>query len=78
MGAQLQRQAREGRAGLAVIDPVEAVLLPDDRLHLGRGLGLRHPEVVVRDVDDRRSQRIVVRLGRLRRLLERHQPHRHA
>ncbi len=59
--AQLQGQAGERRARGAMIDPVDAVLLPDDLLHLGRRLALGHPEVVLGHVDDGGAEHRIVR-----------------
>src|ERR1700733_4872636 len=75
---QLQRQAREGGARLTMVDTVHAVVLPDDRLHLGRGLARCHPQVVVRNIDDGRAQHLIGR-GRLPvRLLKGQQVNRYA
>src|SRR5205814_4161294 len=41
LGAQGEREAGEGRAGLTVIRAVDAVDPPDHRLHLSRALRLR-------------------------------------
>ena len=59
--ARLQREAGEGRTGFAVIDAVEAVVLPDQRLHLGRRSALRQAQVVLGGLDDRRPQRAIAR-----------------
>ena len=61
VGTELQRQAGKRRAGLTVVGAVGAVVLPDDRFHLGRRLALGHPAVVVGDIDDGRPQRPVIR-----------------
>ena len=80
LSAHREREAGEGGAGLAVVRAVHAVDSPDERLHLGRALRLRHAEVVLRYLDDGRPQRAVARLlglGRLGGLVEGHQLHRH-
>jgi hypothetical protein len=53
---KFERQAGEGRARLAVIDAVDAVVLPDYGRDLGRSLAPGHAEVVMGDVDDGRAQ----------------------
>ncbi len=73
VGPQLQGQARERRAGGAVVGAIQAVVLPDDRLHLGRGLPLGQAQVVAGNVDDRGPEHGVVAGRSLRRLLQRHQ-----
>ncbi len=52
LGSQLQCQTGKGRARRAMVNTIQAVMLPDDCLHLGRGLTLGQPEVVVGDIDD--------------------------
>ena len=59
LGAERQRQAGERRARLAVVDAVDAVSLPDKRLHFGWRLALRHLQVVPGHAHDRRPQRAV-------------------
>jgi hypothetical protein len=49
---QFEGQAREGRTRFAVVDPVDAVVLPDERFHLGGRPARRYPQEVVRHVDD--------------------------
>ena len=73
LGPQLKGHAREGGAGLAVVSTVRAVLLPDQRLHLGRCFGLGEPQVVGGDADDGRAHRRVIRLRRPGRLVQRRQ-----
>ena len=79
LGAQFQGEAGKGRARLPVVSPIHAVVLPDDRLHLGRGPRLGHPEVVAGDMDDGRAEhrvlarRCAVCLQRVDRLPERDQ-----
>ena len=80
LGAQGQREAREGGTRFTMIHTVNAVFSPDKGFHFGRGLVLRHPQVVVGDVDDGRPQRPVARrhrYGRLGRLRQRQQMDRH-
>ncbi len=60
LGTQLQGEAGEGRARLAVVSAIDAVVLPDDRLHLGRRPGRGHLEVVAGHVDDGRAEHRIV------------------
>ena len=73
LGPKLKGHAGEGGAGLAVVRTVCAVLLPDQRFHLGRCFGLGQPQVVRGDAHDGRAQRRVIRLRRPGRLVERRQ-----
>ena len=59
LGAERQREAGERRARLAMVDAINAVSLPDERLHLGWRLALRHLQVVLGHAHDRRPQRAV-------------------
>ena len=80
LSAEREREAGEGGAGLTVVSAVHAVDSPDERLHLGRALRLRHAKVVLRHLDDGRPQRAVaglLGLGRLGGLVHGHQLHRH-
>ena len=53
---QLQREAGEGRARGTVVGTVQAGVIPDERLHLGRTAGPGDLQVVLGDVDDGRPQ----------------------
>ncbi len=75
LSAQLEREAGEGRARLAMVGAVGAVGPPDHRLHLGRRSGPRQLQVVPGGADDRRAQRAAAGRGRCVQGL---QPDRHA
>ncbi len=53
---QFQGEAGEGRARRPVVGAVQAGVVPDERLHLGRTAGPRDLQVVLGDVDDGRPE----------------------
>ena len=61
LGREFQGEAGERGARGAVVGAVAAGVVPDQRLHLGGGPGLREPQVVAGHVDDRRAQLRVAR-----------------
>ena len=61
-----------------MVRAVEAVLLPDDRLHLGRRLAFGHPQVVLGHVDDGGPECCVAGGALAGRVLEGHQVDRKA
>ena len=90
---QFQGEAGEGRARRPVVGAVQAGVVPDERLHLGRTASRGDLQVVLRDVDDGRPEQRVAGAAvgavaadgpgvhggtRLRRLLEGEQVQWHA